>query len=492
MALLGTVKRPAAALSPLPFWPFLAGVLLGLLFVIATRMPFRWFLLLFLGSLVLATSLAFGNQKTYYLTFLAAALPIGVDINIAFHPSTVSHSTYGYLVRLSYIPLIILYGMWFLHCVTNKSPLKLSTTGFWPLSGFLVSACLSVFSARNFLFGTFDLFALTVSVLLFVYAASDIREVREVRLVLFVLLSTVALQGVLALGQHLTGSTLGLEFFGAGRSLQSAAGLETLTRVGGTLGHPNSLALFLDLLVPLSFSLIFCPMRPGAKLLVIASTILGLAGLAVTLSRGGTIAVGLSLLVILFVHWGTRVGFLRSGLAVATVSISLLVLVLGTPNPIQTRFLKNDYGTASGRTAHMQVAFNMVRAHPFFGVGLNNYTETAQFYDNTPERIITLWNSPVHNLPLFIAGETGLIGLGFLIFFLLTVLRALLPALRCPDPFLAASGLGLFMGVLAYLLHVQVDYTNWPHFGILWFLLGLAVSVGRLAATTANTHTEGI
>jgi O-antigen ligase len=134
----------------------------------------------------------------------------------------------------------------------------------------------------------------------------------------------------------------------------------------------------------------------------------------------------------------------------------------------------------------------MIRTHPFFGVGLNNYTETAQFYDTTPEQIITLWNSPVHNLLLFIAGETGLIGLGFLLFFLLTVLRALLPALRCPDPFLAASGLGLFMGILAYLLHVQVDYANWPHFAILWFLLGLAVSVGRLAAATTRLQTEGL
>jgi O-antigen ligase len=492
MALLGTVKRPAAVPSPLPFWPFLAGVLLGLLFLAATQMPFRWFLLLFLGSLALATSLAFKDQKTYYLTFLTAALPIGVDINIAYHSSTVSHSTYGYLVRLSYIPLIALYGIWFLRCVVDKSPLRFSTTGFWPLSGFVVSAGFSVLSARNFLFGTFDLFALSISILLFVYAASDIREVREIRLVLFVLLSTVAVQGVLALGQHFTGSTLGLEFFGAGRSLQSAAGLETLTRVGGTLGHPNSLALFLDLLLPLSFSLIFCPMKPEAKLLVVASAFLGLAGLTVTLSRGGTIAVGLSLLVILFLRWGSRVGFLRSGIAVVTVSISLLVLVLGTPNPIQTRFLQHDYGTASGRTAHMQVAFNMIRAHPFFGVGLNNYTETAQFYDSTPERIITLWNSPVHNLPLFIAGEIGLIGLGFFLLFLLAILRALLPALRCPDPFLAATGLGLFMGVLAYLLHAQVDYANWSHFNILWFLLGLAVSVGRLAAATANIHTERI
>jgi putative inorganic carbon (HCO3(-)) transporter len=302
----------------------------------------------------------------------------------------------------------------------------------------------------------------------------------------------VAFQGVLALGQHFTGSTLGLEFFGAAQGLQSAAGLETLTRVGGTLGHPNSLALFFDLLLPLSFSLLFCPMERWAKLLVVLAMILGVAGLVVTLSRGGTMAVGLSLLAILLVRWRDRIGLLRSGLAVTTVSISLLVLVLGTSNPVRQRFLEQDYGSASGRAPHMQVAFNMIRTHPFFGVGLNNYTETALLYDNTPERIISLWNSPVHNLFLFIAGETGLIGVGFFLCFLFTILWALLPALRSVDPFIASAGLGFFMGILAYLIHVQVDYANWAHFSILWFLLGLAVSIGRLATTTANVQAAGL
>jgi len=492
MAFVGTTKHRAGEPPPLPFWPVLAGVPLGLLFLVASQLTSKWFLLLFLGSLALAISLAFKNQKAYYLAFLAASLPIGVDLNVFFHPSTVSHSTYGYLVRLSDIPLITLYGMWLLRCVIEKSPFRLSATGLLPLSGFLVSAGLSVLSARNFLFGTFDLFALAVSTLLFIYAASEIREVWEIRLVLFVLMGTVAFQGVIALGQHLTGSSLGLEFFGAGRSLQSAAGLETLTRVGGTLGHPNSLALFFDLLLPLSFSFLFCPMERWAKLLVIVAMILGVAGLVVTLSRGGTMAVGLSLLVILLVRWGDRVGLLRSSLAVAMVSILFVILVLTTSNPIQRRFLESDYGSASGRAPHMQVALNMIRAHPFFGVGLNNYTETALFYDTTPEQIITLWNSPVHNLILFIAGETGLVGLGFFLFFVLTILWALLPTLQASDPLVASSGLGLFIGILAYLLHVQVDYANWPHFSILWFLLGLAVSIGRLATETAKIQTEGL
>jgi O-antigen ligase len=133
----------------------------------------------------------------------------------------------------------------------------------------------------------------------------------------------------------------------------------------------------------------------------------------------------------------------------------------------------------------MQVAFNMIRDQPLFGVGMNNFMTVARQYDNTPEQISSQWNAPVHNLFLFTASETGLIGLGSFLFFLLAVVRALYPALRSPDPFVSSIGLGLLMGLLAFFAHTQVDYSNWPSFGLLWFLLGLAVSVGRLARPSA-------
>lgn len=491
MAVSWTVKRTAVDRSDTLLRSLLAGVPIGLLFLLIAQLEKKWFLILFLGSLILTASFVFANKKAYYLALLVASLPIAIDVNLYFHPSTISHSTYGFPIRLTAIPLAMLYLMWGSRSLVQKLPFQASTTGLLPLAGFLMSACLSVLFAKNQLFGLFDLFALTFSLLLFFYTASEIRNVREMRLVLSVLVASVALQGLIAIGQHVTKSTLGLEFFGASQNLQSAAGLQTLTRVGGTLGHPNSLALFLDLMLPLSFSLLFGPISGRVKLFVLAAVALGIAGLGVTLSRGGTLSVGLVLPVILLVHWSRHVGFLRSGFAVAAASLFLAVLVLGTSNPIQQRLFQDDYGTASGRVPHVQVAFNLIRARPFFGVGLNNYTETARLYDNTPEQIVSQWNSPVHNLLLFIAGETGLTGLGFFLLFLLTIVLALFPALRCPDPLLSSVGLGLLMGFLAYCIHVQIDYANWSHFSIFWFLLGLAVSVSRLAHSATPSPGEG-
>ncbi len=490
MALPWTEKPGAAVCPDSLLWSLLAGVPVGLLFLVIAQLERKWFFFLFLGGLTLAASLAPVDRKAYYLILLVLSLPIGVDLNLHFQPSTFRRSIQGFSLQLSQIPLAALYVIWGFRCLTQRLPLRVSTTGLIPLLAVFTSGTISVFLAKDPLFGAFDLFSLSAAIFLFIYAASEVQDLWEVRLVLFTLMTSVAIQGIIAIGQHLSGSTLGLEFFGASERFNTTPGLAALTRVGGTLGHPNTLALFFDFLLPLGFSLLFCPMRKRLKLLLILVVGCGMIGLVVTLSRGGILSVGLALTIILFVRWRERTGLLRASLAVAAAGLLPLLVLFGPSNSLQERFFEHDYGSAYGRIPHMQVAFNIIRHKPFFGVGLNNYTEVARQYDHTPEQIVPLWNSPVHNLFLFVAGEIGLVGLGAFLLFLLAIVRTLLPAIRSSDPSMASIGLGLLLGLLAFLSHSQVDYCNWSLFGTLWFLLGLAVSVGRLASLPSVTPTQ--
>ncbi len=180
----------------------------------------------------------------------------------------------------------------------------------------------------------------------------------------------------------------------------------------------------------------------------------------------------------------------HTGRAAALAYVALVLLVggialLSTDNPVSRRFFRHDYGTAYGRLPHMQVALSLIRAYPFFGVGLNNYLEVAPQFDTTPQRIISLWQVPVHNLYLYILGEIGLVGFLWVILFWLAVLRALAPAWRAADPYYWTVGGGLLAGLLAYFFHVQFDYGFWQHFTTLWFTLGLAAATGRLAQQEA-------
>jgi O-antigen ligase len=356
--------------------------------------------------------------------------------------------------------------------------LHINTTGLLPLAGLFFSASVAIFLSSNQLYGAFDLFSLFFSALLYVYAASQIRTRAELLLVVSLLMVNIAIQGTIALGQYFTNSNLGLDFFGATKVLKDYASLMALSRAGGTLGHPNSLAQFFDLTIPLAFSLLFVPMSLTRRFLLLGVVGIGLTGLTVTLSRGGMLAVGMVLLIGMTIHFCRWFGKTQGIFYVLLIIVITGSIILGTPNPIRKRFLYHDYGTALGRVPHIQVALNVIRSNPLFGVGLNNYCAEAPKYDNTPQQIMALWKSPAHNLYLFITSEIGLVGLTWILIFLIAVLRSLWPALKSPDPLLYAAGLGVLLGFLAYFIHGQFDYTHWTNFTILWFMLGLAVSLG--------------
>ncbi len=467
----------------------LTGIVVGLLFLflLSAQLDKKWFVFVFLGSLVLAVSFTPLDRKAFYLFLLTFTIPLGLDFNLFFQRRPVHHSTYGFAIVLYYFPLTVLYVIWAFRCWSNHVPPGISARGLTPLAGFFAAAVASVILGGNPLFGSFDLFALLWSIALFVYVSSELRSRRDLQIVVGTLLGTVWLQGIIAVGQHLTGSTLGLDFFGARTSveLRGWQGLAALTRVGGTIGAPNALALFLDPLLPLGFALLFCPLSRHTKCLLGTAVGLGMLGMVLTLSRGGMVATGVGCLLILCVWLQQRIGFLRLLCTASIVVMLLLTLIFGTINLIQERFMRDDYQAAYGRIPLMQVALNMIRDQPFFGVGLNNYNEVAPRFDNTPERINSQWNIPVHNLFLYIAAEVGLVGLICYVFFLAAVLRALWPALRAPDPFVAWAGLGLAVGIVAVFSHLQVELASLVRESNLWFVCGLAISLGRLASSPA-------
>ena len=296
--------KPHPCQPGLSFWWLLAGVFIGFLFLLGMQLKLQWFAFLFLGFLVLIASLAVEDKKNYFLVLFVLALPVWIGKNLYLQPSPYRISTFGFPIHVSLLPLTALYVIWAVRQVVGEEPAPVSTRGLLPLAGVFGAAAVSVLGSTDKLFAAFDLFALGTSILIFIYAASEIRQRRELRLVLGLLIFSAALQGAIALVQHFTGSTLGLDYFGAAKKLYGYVGLEVVSRVGGLIGHPNSLALFFDLMLPLSLSLLFCPMRGSTRFFLAVAVFLQLAGLSVTFSRGGIIGSGLGVLLPGRFPWG--------------------------------------------------------------------------------------------------------------------------------------------------------------------------------------------
>jgi len=483
-------SKPHPCQPGLSFWWLLAGVFIGFLFLLGMQLNPQWFAFFFLGSLVLIASLALADKKDYFLSLFVflfvLALPVWIGKHLDFHPSPYGISTFGFPIHLSFLPLTVLYAIWAVRRVVGGEPSPISTRGLLPLAGVFGAAAISVLGSTDKLFAAFDLFALGTSILIFIYAASEIRQQSELRMVLGLLIFSAAVQGAIALAQYLTGSSLGLDFFGAAKKLYGYPGLEVVSRVGGLIGHPNNLALFFDQMLPVSLSLLFCPMRGGTRFFLAVAVFLQLAGLSVTFSRGGIIGSGLGVLGLAVFHGARRVGLMRAFfLTMAGVCVLAAVLTV-VPNPIE-KGLSRSERTVHGRVLLTDIALTMIRHHPLFGVGLNNFTHASRQYDSTREQIVSSWNSPVHNLFLFIAGEIGLVGLICFVVFFVQVMTGLIPAMRAPDPFISGVGGGLFFGLMAFLIHPQVDYSIWTQNRPLWFFLGLAICVWRYAGSAAAT-----
>ena len=175
-------------------------------------------------------------------------------------------------------------------------------------------------------------------------------------------------------------------------------------------------------------------------------------------------------------------GLVRGAFTTFALGATFVLLLLVIPNPLQKGLYRTEAATAYGRLPLIKVAFNLISHHPLLGVGLNNYVPMAKKYDFTPEQLTTSWNTAVHNTYLFIAGETGLLGLFFFICLVVTALRHLLPALRSADPFINLVGLGVMIGLVAILMHWMTDLGGWAQTRWFWFMLGMAVVVGRLAS----------
>ncbi len=491
---LSSARKTAFSQTGINLWWFLLSILIGIMAMfifgllggglpLAIAKPQKWGATLFVGMLVFFYMLAVEDKKRFFLVLVILGMIFSYSKTLMFMPSPVFRSNYGFTIPLFLPPLLILYVIWVLRTITRKDYSPISTVALWPFAGLFAMATVSAL-LHDRLYGSFDLFELIISILLFTYAASEIRE-KRLRMVITMLIVATSIEGIIAIAQNLTGSTLGLEIFGARKFIKGYLGLLTLTRVTGTFGHPSNLAEFFDLTLPLTVSMLFYPMKRSLKILLVAAVVFGFLGLGMTYSRGGIISSILFSGIVLLIHLCKRLGVARGVFTSIALGVVFSVLILIVPNPLQKGLFRTEYETAYGRIPLMEVAYKMIRANPWFGVGLSNYVPVAIDYDFTPQQLTTAWDTAVHNVYLFIAGEIGIPGLVFFLAILVSVFLAFLPAVRSPDPMIFCGGLGIYAGIAAHLFHWFTDLSQWTTAFLFWFMMGLAVSTGRLAKNAA-------
>jgi O-antigen ligase len=245
-------------------------------------------------------------------------------------------------------------------------------------------------------------------------------------------------------------------------------------RITSFLFHFNSLAGYLNLVLPFSIG---CMVLAGGRWLRILGMLChttAFAALFFTGSRGGLLAYGGTLFLSVLCLVPRRAAVLRISLSIVLAMAIVFSLQPhhGGASPSSSlldRLLGVEEFTQVSRLALWGAAAAMFLAHPVLGVGYGNYRSLYNDYipGAAPGQL------DAHNLYLQFLSETGIVG--FLGFFVLIggFARMALSLVRRSDPFYRLVGIGVGGALLATLIHGMVDFlfNVSPQFGVLFWIV---------------------
>jgi len=200
--------------------------------------------------------------------------------------------------------------------------------------------------------------------------------------------------------------------------------LHHMVRASGSQPHPNSLAMLVNFVMPVAFSLILAGKARGIAVVVV---IFAAMCDIFSLSRGGMLMFGLALALVTVGSFLRGVTTRKIRIVAGVVVGALLVLAKSAGTIIQ-RFTEAPKESELARVIFNKAARAMANEH-FFGVGLNMYSFVfdhggyADLFDADPQDR----NGIAHHIYWLNAAETGYIGLAA---YLLLLAAVLLSAIR--------------------------------------------------------------
>ncbi len=206
-------------------------------------------------------------------------------------------------------------------------------------------------------------------------------------------------------------------------------------RAYGSLPHPNMLAGFLAAALFLSFWIYQKTEYSFKKLfLPVVFAILSF-GLYATFSKsvigGFLVALGF-LWVMLFARRKSR--NVKVNLLKFTLIFIAVALIFGAVfwEPVQTRIYgaeRLEIKSTTERLDYFNQAWQLIKNHPFLGVGLGNYTLSV--HDEINSNLKSWDYQPVHNIYLLILAELGFVGLLLWLALIIFLIKKL-PVTRYP------------------------------------------------------------
>lgn len=225
--------------------------------------------------------------------------------------------------------------------------------------------------------------------------------------------------------------------------------LDYLSRISSSFRHSNNFGAYLVLIMPIFLSFIFSKGTNWRNRIYYLFGLMPLLYCVIrTCSRGAWFALFVAILIL---------GLLKSRKLFAILIVLVIILPFFLPHQIRVRAfdaLNFQEGTSWERLKLWNGAFAMIKEHPFLGFGVNTYDKNSPAYKPKD-----YWSAIYpHNSYLHMATETGLMGLGLFLTFVILAFVYISRHLKfLPEDWMRSATIGLFAGLIGFLAHSEVD-----------------------------------
>lgn len=380
----------------------------------------------------------------------------GLLIFVIFSPFSIAGAQFGLGIGLL---------GWLFKIIHNR---KLNWTNSYldkPFLIYLLALIVSAFFAYNRL-NSFKAIGDEWLALIFFLMASNLKDLKFSKKLLFIIIFISSLVAIYAIWQHYTGIDLY-----RGRTLKMAPGT-TNFRSTGNFSISLTYGFYVMLIGILSFCLAVYEKSKWKKyLLYFSSTLCATANLF-TYSRSTLLAQLVVVFAFFVLNWK------KKKLLIPVLAYFILIYAID-PQILfrsQKAIQSQDLQQADIRTTIWTTSFKIFLHHPITGVGFNNF---GGFYDKyKPEGSPTFGHA--HNDLLNVAANAGIIGLTAFVWLLFSILKGLIKILkRAKQDFGAPISNAVLLCFMAYLVSSQFQcyYIDAVDGLILFFVLGLGQTV---------------
>jgi len=461
----------------------LVGLIVGIMIIFSYGLASDWQQLVLVIPVALVFVLLINDLEKLVLTSIAIGVPLNLDVSIIIspysrNPENVARGFRTLIaltelrVSLVLITLVVGYALWIARSRDSdrKSALFSASTTV-PALGFIFFSILSVSQAQDLQLSLFRVAQLIELFLAYFYVANHLRTIQDMQFFVTVSLGGMLAESVLMIVQWITGLSFQI------------AGIEAVIlgpgRIGGTLGHTGPAAGYLSAQALIAGAMIWAYPKMPQKILAAACLGIGLVALVSTGSRIGWI--GFAATILMYILTGLRHGWVKRETLIL-LAIAVAALAAGFYDTIYTRYTADDRGSAEARPKMYRLAWNMIQARPWLGVGAGNQALATRDYYTTdvgdPEDIFDI---QAHNAYLAVWAESGPFALLCYIGFFIAGILTAWSCVRSRHTWISSLGAGLGLAIVS--LCIQM-FTGTFHTRAItlftWILPALAVSLHHL------------